>query len=401
MAQTNVQAFTGDVEIAGSLTVVGGVDKVTLATDGTNTDRHVIFTTGTTGAQSLRTDTGLVYNPSTQKLTVSGGLSKSLSAGTYLIGSAYDGRIDCTFAVDGTTTASQNKVVVRDGDADVFARMFRSTFENQTNISGGIAFRVSANTDNYIRFCSDKPKIREFLDVPTRFGGDAEGDWAINISGIASNAINADNVQVDRDDDGNTACYLTFTTDANAGNKRLYMDSDLIYDNTNNRLTLNSVSIADYIYHTEIDNNTYFGFPEDNTYTIVTDSTERLRIKSTGEVVIGTNVNTVQGKLHVDGDIFATGNITAFSDERAKEDIKKIENALDKIGQLSGYTYTMNDKRYTGLIAQEVLKVLPEAVTGSEETNYALAYGNMMGLVVESIKDLKRKIENLMDTEVQ
>jgi hypothetical protein len=92
------------------------------------------------------------------------------------------------------------------------------------------------------------------------------------------------------------------------------------------------------------------------------------------------------------GDIYATGNITAYSDKRAKSDIQKIENALDKIDQLNGYTFTMNDKRYTGVIAQEVLPVLPEAVTGSEETNYAVAYGNMMGLIIEAIKELKEKI---------
>jgi hypothetical protein len=97
-------------------------------------------------------------------------------------------------------------------------------------------------------------------------------------------------------------------------------------------------------------------------------------------------------KLDVNGDIYATGNITAYSDKRAKSDIQKIENALDKIDQLNGYTFTMNDKRYTGVIAQEVLPVLPEAVTGSEETNYAVAYGNMMGLIIEAIKELKEKI---------
>ena len=97
--------------------------------------------------------------------------------------------------------------------------------------------------------------------------------------------------------------------------------------------------------------------------------------------------------LDVVGDVYATGNITGYSDRRAKEDIRKIENALEKIEKLNGYTYTMNDKRYTGLIAQEVLPVLPEAVTGSEETNYALAYGNMMGLIVEAIKELKQKID--------
>jgi hypothetical protein len=97
-------------------------------------------------------------------------------------------------------------------------------------------------------------------------------------------------------------------------------------------------------------------------------------------------------KLDVNGDMYATGNIIAYSDKRAKSDIQKIENALDKIEQLNGYTFTMNDKRYTGVIAQEVLPVLPEAVTGSEETNYAVAYGNMMGLIIEAIKELKQKL---------
>jgi hypothetical protein len=96
--------------------------------------------------------------------------------------------------------------------------------------------------------------------------------------------------------------------------------------------------------------------------------------------------------VHVGGDIYATGNITGYSDRRAKSDIEKIENALDKIEQLNGYTFTMKGKRYTGLIAQEILPILPEAVTGSEETNYAVAYGNMMGLIVEAIKELKQKI---------
>jgi hypothetical protein len=96
--------------------------------------------------------------------------------------------------------------------------------------------------------------------------------------------------------------------------------------------------------------------------------------------------------LTVGGDIYATGNITGYSDRRAKSDIEKIENALEKIEQLNGYTFTMKGKRYTGLIAQEILPILPEAVTGSEETNYAVAYDNMMGLIVEAIKELKQKI---------
>jgi hypothetical protein len=111
----------------------------------------------------------------------------------------------------------------------------------------------------------------------------------------------------------------------------------------------------------------------------------------TGRVGVGTT--TPSYPLHVIGNIYGTGNITAYSDKRAKSDIVKIENALDKIDQLNGYTYTMNNERYTGLIAQEVLPVLPEAVVGSEETSYAIAYGNMMGLVIEAIKELRKRTE--------
>ena len=239
MAQTNVQAFTGDVEIAGSLTIVGGVDKVTLASDSTNTNRPVIFTTGTANAQPLKTDGGLVYNPSTNKLTVSGGLSQSLSAGSYLTGSAYNGATARTFNVDATTTATASKVVARDTAADIFARLFRSNYANQTDISGGMAFRINNSTDSYIRFCSDIPAIRTFLNVPTRTGGNASGTWAISISG---NAGSSTNVRVDRYDSGDTTMYLTMVSDATAANsKRLYMDANLIYDNTDNRLRLNRV----------------------------------------------------------------------------------------------------------------------------------------------------------------
>ena len=57
------------------------------------------------------------------------------------------------------------------------------------------------------------------------------------------------------------------------------------------------------------------------------------------------------------------------------------------------------EERFTGLIAQEVLEILPEAVMGSEENHYSLAYGNMAGLFVEAIKELTRKNE-LLETQL-
>jgi hypothetical protein len=95
------------------------------------------------------------------------------------------------------------------------------------------------------------------------------------------------------------------------------------------------------------------------------------------------------------GSLYCYGNVTAYSDLRHKEDIVKLDNCLEKVEKLNGYTYTRkNDgKRYTGLIAQEVLEVLPEAVSTDEKGEYALAYGNMAGLLVEAMKEMKSKLD--------
>jgi hypothetical protein len=98
------------------------------------------------------------------------------------------------------------------------------------------------------------------------------------------------------------------------------------------------------------------------------------------------------------GSLYCVGNVTAYSDIRHKKDIVKLDNALEKVEKLNGYTYTrINDgKRYTGLIAQEVLEVLPEAVIADEKGDYSLAYGNMAGLFVEAMKDMKSKLDDAL-----
>ena len=102
--------------------------------------------------------------------------------------------------------------------------------------------------------------------------------------------------------------------------------------------------------------------------------------------------------LYSYGAVYAVGNVTAYSDDRIKTNILKIDNALSKVGQLNGYTYDRIDidmPRQTGILAQELLKVLPEAVSGSEDTTYSVAYGNIVGLLIEAIKELKLEIDEL------
>lgn len=107
----------------------------------------------------------------------------------------------------------------------------------------------------------------------------------------------------------------------------------------------------------------------------------------------------------------ASGSWVNGSDIRLKEKLEKIPDALSKVSQLTGYTYTRDGTRSTGLIANDLEKVLPEAVvnggsytfqndTGdfkkgdSIKNTKAVAYGEIAGLFVEAIKELKERLES-------
>jgi hypothetical protein len=102
------------------------------------------------------------------------------------------------------------------------------------------------------------------------------------------------------------------------------------------------------------------------------------------------------GAITANGTITATGDITAFSDERIKDNIATIENALSLVKSLRGVRYTRKDDGSSGigLVAQEAQKILPEVI---HELNgfLSVAYGNIVGLLVESIKELDNKVSLL------
>jgi len=100
--------------------------------------------------------------------------------------------------------------------------------------------------------------------------------------------------------------------------------------------------------------------------------------------------------------IYAANDIVAYSDARIKGDVQLIENSLEKIQQINGVTYIRtdidndNNRRYAGVIAQDVNKVLPEVVNTDKETGImSVAYGNMSGLLIEAIKELTNKVKDL------
>lgn len=107
------------------------------------------------------------------------------------------------------------------------------------------------------------------------------------------------------------------------------------------------------------------------------------------------------GNLHVNA-LTAVGDVTAFSDARLKTDIVPIKEALAKVRALNGVTFARRDnlasatapcRRHAGLIAQEVEAVLPEVVQIDSAGLRSLAYGNLVALLVEAIKELAVRVD--------
>jgi hypothetical protein len=115
-------------------------------------------------------------------------------------------------------------------------------------------------------------------------------------------------------------------------------------------------------------------------------------------------------QLDMSGNMSAAGDITAFvSDIRLKANIEPISNALDKVLSLNGFTYNFNeigkelgfdvDIRHSGVSAQDIQKVLPEAVAPApaNEDYLTVKYEKLVPLLIEAIKEQNKQIEELKD----
>jgi hypothetical protein len=107
------------------------------------------------------------------------------------------------------------------------------------------------------------------------------------------------------------------------------------------------------------------------------------------------------GDFHADGDVIAYSTTTP-SDERLKENVKVIDNPLEKLDKLRGVTFDWidrEDKRSGGIIAQELEKVMPELVREvdslkNEDSFKAVDYNGLIGLLIEAVKELSDKCNN-------
>ena len=136
---------------------------------------------------------------------------------------------------------------------------------------------------------------------------------------------------------------------------------------------------------------------------LVVSSNQASSSKTTGAV-------TVVGGVGVSGNLNVGGDITAFatSDEDWKDNLSPITNALTRVGLMTGYTFTWNDKAGTpqwthlvgkddtGLIAQDVEKLgLPGITTVRGDGAMAIRYDRLAAILTEAVKELKKENDDL------
>jgi hypothetical protein len=135
-------------------------------------------------------------------------------------------------------------------------------------------------------------------------------------------------------------------------------------------------------------------------YVLFEGSGIRVESDSYFETNLGIGTTNPTSKLHVVGDTYISGILTATdinsaSDIRLKTNIKSFENTLEKIVQINGVSFNWieNNAKSGGIIAQDVEKVFPELVNDGDHKT--VNYNGLIGVLIESIKELKQEVEDL------
>ena len=346
----------------------GTIDGVTLGTNSAIT-QAVIDNVNINGAQIGHTDDTDLITLADQAVTIAGSLT--LSGG---------------LTVNGTTTtvATTNTVV-----SDSLIELANGTSGSPSNDAGIVIERGSANN----AFMGFDESADKFIVGTGTFTGASTGDLTIttgtlvaNLEGNVSGATTIEGTTLVgkiKNTGGNDA----FTLPDDDGSADQFLKTD-----GSGNLDFASVSTTTAL-GTSGAGGVSGTLGVANGGTGLTSITENKLI--TGN---GTSAMTVESGLTYDGSTFTVNGtvsateVTATSDERLKSDIQTIDNALDKVMNMRGVTYTMQDQKGTGVVAQEIEKILPEVVVDGEEYK-SVAYGNMVGILIEAIKDLKKEID--------
>ena len=186
-----------------------------------------------------------------------------------------------------------------------------------------------------------------------------------------------------------------------SNNNNMQQASRLIWDNNNYNLGIGSdrtpLKTVDVNGDINLSGNIFKNYQLIPAITSFNASSESPDILFTDKQLFIGYSNSDNYKLKVNGNIYVAGYITGLSDIRYKTNISNIINPTEKIEQLTGIYYNLinDDKRSIGLIAQDVEKIIPEVVYTNKDDTKSIAYGNIIAVLIESIKELTKRIKKL------
>jgi hypothetical protein len=259
----------------------------------------------------------------------------------------------------------------------------------------------------------------------TRLTVTGKSDTSSDFSFVANNSSNSNLFLVRNDGNVGIGANPSYTLDVNgnAAATRFYVAS--------------GGNATDPMIRLKDDTDTGFFFPAGNTIAFSTGATERMRINSSGQVLLGTTTSSQGQVLEVNGGIYMTSTIiilgtniqygrhgtsdgvqftagpggvyldygntswTSLSDERFKNIDSEISNATESLMTLRTVKYSLKDdernKINLGLIAQDVVKVFPEIVDieNDEIGKMGVRYTELIPILVASIQELKAEIDEL------
>ncbi len=458
----------GSISENEKVSFVGGtaIDATYSATDNVITFNHAdtssvsdINASGTTFVQDLTFDThGHVTAASTGTFSLGNGQLTLNTSGTGISGSQTftanaTGNSTFTVALNSSAASVDNTVVLRDANGDIVADLFKT--DNANNISSGSITKLFAESSNdgFIRY-AQPAAVRQFINVADGATNTTNPNNATITVSAGTSLDGGGSFTTDQSSNGTiTINHADTSTQASVNNSGRTYIQDITLDthghitgitsatetvtdtNTVTQIRANSSAFRTGNITLQSGTNVSITEPSTGVFNIASTDTNTVttNVAGTGVSVssgtgsstisigqaVATSSNVQFNRLGVglaaqstDGRIDASNDIVAFStsDERLKENVKPLENALLKVSQLSGVEFDWKelsdeDKESihsnvghdVGVLAQEVEKVLPEVVTERDTGYKAVKYEKIVPLLIEAIKDLKAEIEELKD----